>query len=233
MKTACNFNYLLILSVIAALGGFLFGYDEAVISGTISDVSTQFRLDDFMVGWFVGSALLGAIVGVLCAGKLSDGLGRKRAMLISAVLFCISMVGCAFSGGFFELVVYRILGGMGIGVASIVCPLYISEISVPQHRGLLVSFYQLAITVGIVAAYLMNDRLLAYSHSGDELSGWLGLIFVSEVWRGMLGMGIVPSLLFLGLVIFIPESPRWLVSKGRENQALSIFRKIYNPQIRN
>lgn len=228
MKTACNFNYLLILSVIAALGGFLFGYDEAVISGTISDVSTQFRLDDFMVGWFVGSALLGAIVGVLCAGKLSDGLGRKRAMLISAVLFCISMVGCAFSGGFFELVVYRILGGMGIGVASIVCPLYISEISVPQHRGLLVSFYQLAITVGIVAAYLVNDRLLAYSHSGDELSGWLGLIFVSEVWRGMLGMGIVPSLLFLGLVIFIPESPRWLVSKGRENQALSIFRKIYN-----
>lgn len=89
MKTACNFSYLLILSVIAALGGFLFGYDEAVISGTISDVSTQFRLDDFMVGWFVGSALLGAIVGVLCAGKLSDGLGRKRAMLVfgRAVLY--------------------------------------------------------------------------------------------------------------------------------------------------
>ena len=161
-----NFGYLLFLSIIAAMGGFLFGYDEAVISGTISDVSTQFSLDKMAEGWFVGSALVGAIIGVLFAGALGDKAGRKNTMIISAVLFCVSMIGCALSGSFTELVTYRIIGGVGIGVASIVCPLYISEISVAQHRGLLVSLYQLAVTIGVVGAYIMNNYLLVYSQSG-------------------------------------------------------------------
>lgn len=222
-----NFGYLMLLSVIAALGGFLFGYDEAVISGTISDVSAQFGLTALAEGWFVGSALLGAIIGVAFAGAIGDRFGRKPAMTVSAVLFSISMIGCALCGSFPSLVAYRIIGGMGIGVASIVCPLYISEISVPERRGLLVSLYQLAITIGIVAAYLVNSRLLAFSDSGAELQGILGKIFISECWRGMLGMGIVPSLIFLVAVALIPESPRWLVTRGAINKAGNIFSRIF------
>ena len=224
-----NFGYLLFLSIIAAMGGFLFGYDEAVISGTISDVSTQFALDKMAEGWFVGSALVGAIIGVLFAGALGDKAGRKNTMIISAVLFCVSMIGCALSGSFTELVTYRIVGGVGIGVASIVCPLYISEISVAQHRGLLVSLYQLAVTIGVVGAYIMNNYLLVYSQSesGAELTGMLNTVFVSEVWRGMLGMGFLPSFIFLVAVLFIPESPRWLITRDKLSSAESIFSRIY------
>ena len=224
-----NFGYLLFLSIIAAMGGFLFGYDEAVISGTISDVSTQFALDKMAEGWFVGSALVGAIIGVLFAGALGDKAGRKNTMIISAVLFCVSMIGCALSGSFTELVTYRIIGGVGIGVASIVCPLYISEISVAQHRGLLVSLYQLAVTIGVVGAYIMNNYLLVYSQSesGAELTGMLNTVFVSEVWRGMLGMGFLPSFIFLVAVLFIPESPRWLITRDKLSSAEAIFSRIY------
>ena len=222
-----NFGYLLFLSIIAAMGGFLFGYDEAVISGTISDVSTQFALDKMAEGWFVGSALVGAIIGVLFAGALGDKAGRKNTMIISAVLFCVSMIGCALSGSFTELVTYRIVGGVGIGVASIVCPLYISEISVAQHRGLLVSLYQLAVTIGVVGAYIMNNYLLLYSQSGAELTGMLNTVFVSEVWRGMLGMGFLPSFIFLVAVLFIPESPRWLITRDKLSSAEAIFSRIY------
>ena len=222
-----NFGYLLFLSIIAAMGGFLFGYDEAVISGTISDVSTQFALDKMAEGWFVGSALVGAIIGVLFAGALGDKAGRKNTMIISAVLFCVSMIGCALSGSFTELVTYRIMGGVGIGVASIVCPLYISEISVAQHRGLLVSLYQLAVTIGVVGAYIMNNYLLVYSQSGAELTGMLNTVFVSEVWRGMLGMGFLPSFIFLVAVLFIPESPRWLITRDKLSSAEAIFSRIY------
>ena len=222
-----NFGYLLFLSIIAAMGGFLFGYDEAVISGTISDVSSQFALDKMAEGWFVGSALVGAIIGVLFAGALGDKAGRKNTMIISAVLFCVSMIGCALSGSFTELVTYRIIGGVGIGVASIVCPLYISEISVAQHRGLLVSLYQLAVTIGVVGAYIMNNYLLVYSQSGAELTGMLNTVFVSEVWRGMLGMGFLPSFIFLVAVLFIPESPRWLITRDKLSSAEAIFSRIY------
>ena len=222
-----NFGYLLFLSIIAAMGGFLFGYDEAVISGTISDVSAQFSLDKMAEGWFVGSALVGAIIGVLFAGALGDKAGRKNTMIISAVLFCVSMIGCALSGSFTELVTYRIVGGVGIGVASIVCPLYISEISVAQHRGLLVSLYQLAVTIGVVGAYIMNNYLLVYSQSGAQLSGMLNTVFVSEVWRGMLGMGFLPSFIFLVAVLFIPESPRWLITRDKLSSAEAIFSRIY------
>lgn len=228
MKSTCNFGYMLFLSIIAALGGFLFGYDEAVISGTISDVSQQFSLDEMAEGWFVGSALFGAIIGVAFAGALSDRFGRKRAMMLSALLFCISMIGCAFCSTFTGLVAYRIVGGAGIGVASIVCPLYISEIAEPSRRGQLVSLYQLAITVGIVAAYLVNNQLLNFAQSEPALHSAAEKIFVAEFWRGMLGMGIIPSLIFLIAVCFIPESPRWLVAKKRVDKASGIFRKLFS-----
>ncbi len=233
--TEYRFGYILLLSVIAALGGFLFGYDEAVISGTVAEVSNQFDLNSLMKGWFVSSALMGAIFGVLGGGALSDYFGRKNTMVTSAALFAISMIGCALAPNFLMLVLFRIIGGMGIGVASIVCPMYISEISVAKSRGMLVSLYQLAVTIGVVGAYVSNYYLLHYAmdHIADgnidpESSNLTHYIFVAEWWRGMLGVGVVPSLIFLIAVLFIPDSPRWLVLKGRIDRAEGILGKIYN-----
>ena len=229
MKSTINFSYLIFLSVVAALGGFLFGYDTAVISGTIAQVTQLFQLDALQQGWYVGCALVGSIVGVLFAGILSDKLGRKLTMVISAVLFSTSALGCALSADFAQLVVYRIIGGVGIGVVSIVSPLYISELAVAQYRGRLVSLYQLAVTVGFLGAYLVNYQLLAWAESGTQLSvDWLNKIFITEVWRGMLGMETLPAILFFIIIFFIPESPRWLIVRGKELKAVNILEKIYN-----
>ena len=229
MKSTINFGYLIFLSVVAALGGFLFGYDTAVISGTIAQVTQLFQLDALQQGWYVGCALVGSIVGVLFAGILSDKLGRKLTMVISAVLFSTSALGCALSADFAQLVVYRIIGGVGIGVVSIVSPLYISELAVAQYRGRLVSLYQLAVTVGFLGAYLVNYQLLAWAESGTQLTvDWLNKIFITEVWRGMLGMETLPAILFFIIIFFIPESPRWLIVRGKDLKAVNILEKIYN-----
>ena len=229
MKSTINFSYLIFLSVVAALGGFLFGYDTAVISGTIAQVTQLFQLDALQQGWYVGCALVGSIVGVLFAGILSDKLGRKLTMVISAVLFSTSALGCALSADFTQLVIYRIIGGVGIGVVSIVSPLYISEVAVAQYRGRLVSLYQLAVTVGFLGAYLVNYQLLAWAESGTQLSvDWLNKVFITEVWRGMLGMETLPAILFFIIIFFIPESPRWLIVRGKELKAVNILEKIYN-----
>lgn len=228
MKSTINIGYLVFLSVVAALGGFLFGYDTAVISGTIAQVTEQFGLDALQQGWYVGCALIGSIVGVLFAGLLSDKFGRKLTMVISAVLFSTSAIGCALCADFNQLVVYRIIGGIGIGVVSIISPLYISEVSVTQYRGRLVSLYQLAVTVGFLGAYLVNYQLLAYAEGYTNPGiGWFDLIFATEVWRGMLGMETFPAVLFFIIIFFIPESPRWLILKGQEVKATNILKRIY------
>lgn len=228
MKSTTNLGYLVFLSLVAALGGFLFGYDTAVISGTIAQVTKMFRLDALQQGWYVGCALVGSIIGVLFAGILSDRFGRKTIMVLSAVLFSSSAIGCAICMNFNQLVLYRIIGGVGIGIVSIISPLYISEVAVARYRGRLVSLYQLAVTVGFLGAYLVNYQLLEYSTSNpDVTAGWWSLIFVEEVWRGMLGMETLPALLFFITVFFIPESPRWLILKGREGKATDIFERIY------
>lgn len=232
-KKETNYGYLLFLAIIAALGGFLFGYDTAVISGTIPLVVGQYGLDTMSQGWYVGCALVGSIIGVLCAGILSDGIGRKWSMLLSAVLFITSAVGCAVSHSFDQLVVYRIIGGMGIGVVSIVSPLYISEISIPKYRGRMVALYQLAVTIGFLGAYLINFALLRWSSSDPTLSGdWMQLIFSTEVWRGMLGMETIPALLFLVAILFIPESPRWLILRHKDDRAREILRTMHrDPEV--
>ncbi|WP_303207142.1 sugar porter family MFS transporter [Bacteroides oleiciplenus] len=228
MKSTINIGYLVFLSVVAALGGFLFGYDTAVISGTIAQVTELFGLDALQQGWYVGCALVGSIVGVLFAGVLSDKFGRKLTMVISAVLFSTSAIGCALCADFNQLVIYRIIGGIGIGVVSIISPLYISEVSVAQYRGRLVSLYQLAVTVGFLGAYLVNYQLLAYAETHTNPgTDWFDLIFVTEVWRGMLGMETLPAVLFFIIIFFIPESPRWLILKGQDVKATNILKKIY------
>ena len=228
MKSTINLGYLVFLSVVAALGGFLFGYDTAVISGTIAQVTEQFGLDALQQGWYVGCALIGSIIGVLFAGILSDKFGRKSTMILSTILFSTSAIGCAVSTDFNQLVIYRIIGGVGIGVVSIISPLYISEVAVAQYRGRLVSLYQLAVTIGFLGAYLVNYQLLGYSMSNPDVStGWWNLVFVSEVWRGMLGMETLPAIMFFIIIFFIPESPRWLILKGKEEKATNILERIY------
>ena len=190
------------LAVVAAVGGILFGYDTAVISGTTEIVKMQFGLSTGLEGWYVGCALIGSIVGVLVAGMLSDFLGRKKTMLISAVLFSISAIGCALSADFTQLVIFRIIGGFGIGIVSIVSPVYISEVSPAEVRGTMVSLYQLFITIGFLLAYLMNFLIMKGTSMPDY-------------WRPMLGAEAVPDLLFMVLIFFIPESPRWLAVRGQ------------------
>ncbi|WP_298645893.1 sugar porter family MFS transporter [uncultured Proteiniphilum sp.] len=228
MQKAENISrYVIFLSVVAALGGFLFGYDTAVISGTVSQVTGQFALTTIQSGWYVGCALVGSILGVIFSGTLSDRLGRKKTMLLSAVLFTVSAAGCAISANLDQLVVYRIVGGIGIGIVSIVCPLYISEVSPASHRGRMVSLYQLAVTVGFLGAYLMNYYLLKVSMEFSSENPLLFKIFGTEAWRGMLGAETLPALMFFIIIFFIPESPRWLIVKGKDNAASGIFSKIY------
>ncbi len=227
MKKDINLGYLFFISFVAALGGFLFGYDTAVISGTISQVSSQFALDAINQGWYVGCALLGSIGGVAVAGMLGDWLGRKKAMIVSAVLFSASAIGCALCATFGELVLWRIVGGAGIGVASIICPLYISELAAAEYRGRLVSLYQLAVTIGFVGAYLVNYGLLTYSEGALAADGIFDRVFVSEVWRGMLGMETLPAVLFFLIIFFIPESPRWLLAHGRVSRGRVVLGRVF------
>ena len=231
-----NLLYVIFLAAVAALGGFLFGYDTAVISGTISSVATQFSLNDVSTGWYVGCALVGSIMGVAVAGKLSDQFGRKGVLLFSAVLFTSSGIGCMFSESISGLVLYRIVGGVGIGVASVISPLYISEISVSRFRGTLVSLYQLAITIGFMGAYLVNYAISSYAVHMKELGtigGFWGKYIVNETWRGMLGAESLPALLFFIILFFIPESPRWLVIKAKEALAFKTLKRIYGSDMAN
>lgn len=221
-----NLGYVIFLAVVAALGGFLFGYDTAVVSGTIKGVGAQFGLDALYLGWYVGCALVGSIAGVMVAGKLSDSLGRKPVLLLAGLLFASSALGCAVVSTVAELVFYRIVGGVGIGIASIISPLYISEISIARYRGRLVALYQLAITIGIVGSYFANSWVLKYSQVALFESDWLQLVFVQESWRAMLGLEIVPALLFFLILFFIPESPRWLMVNRREEKALKVMQRL-------
>lgn len=218
-------TYLYLVCLVAALGGFLFGFDTAVISGTVSLVKHDFNLDAFHEGWFVSCALLGCIVGVSFSGKLSDQYGRKIVLILSAILFLASAIGCMFSDSFTVLVIFRLIGGLGIGVASMVSPLYISEFSPSRFRGMMVSLYQLALTVGIVLAYFSNAYLANHTNDmfGQELTT---KIFSQEVWRAMLGLGALPAGIFLVCLFLVPESPRWLMIKGQEQKARDILVKI-------
>lgn len=219
-----NFSYVLFLSFVAALGGILFGYDTAVISGTTADVSSQFSLSEMSKGWYVGCALIGSIIGVACAGVLSDFLGRKSTLIIAAILFSVSAIGCCLCTGFNDLVWYRIIGGLGIGIVSIVSPIYISEISPASIRGTMVCLYQLAITAGLLLAYLVNYFILSSDmHFSSPFLEW---IFSSEMWRGMLGSESAVTILFLIVAFIIPESPRWLIVKGYDDKALKIFARL-------
>lgn len=217
--------YISILSLIAALGGFLFGFDTAVISGTVGFVKDQFMLSNLAEGWFVSSALLGCIIGVVFAGFLSDKYGRKKILLLASLLFFVSALGCTLAGNHTILIIYRLIGGIGVGVASMLSPMYISEISPPNIRGRMVTLYQFAITIGILTAYFTNAKVLTISVEESTGSGLFSLIFHDEIWRGMFSVEIIPALIFFFLLFIIPESPRWLLSKHKRVEAILILKK--------
>lgn len=215
-----------LITLVASLGGFLFGFDMAVISGVLPLVQKQFALSASQEGWFVSSALLGCIIGVALSGELSDRFGRKKPLILTAILFVASALGCALIPNLPGVIAFRILGGIGIGIASNVVPLYISEIAPAHIRGRLVTYYQFAVTLGILVAYLSNAALLSGASTTHATTSGLSTLFNQEVWRGMLGMGVLPAVLFLFGLLLIPESPRWLIQKGHIAAGTLIISKI-------
>ena len=209
------------LSLTAALGGFLFGYDSAVINGAVTAIESRFSASSAALGFTVASALLGAAAGALAAGRVADRWGRKPAMWLAAVVFLISAVGSGFASSLWMIVVFRVVGGVGVGIASVIAPTYIAEISPARIRGKLGSLQQLAIVTGIFLA-LLADYALASAAGGSEEDLWLGL----EAWRWMFLVMAVPAVVYGGLALTIPESPRYLVAKGRLDEASSVLRRV-------
>ncbi|MCS3799345.1 MFS transporter [Niastella sp. OAS944] len=210
-------THLFIITLVASLGGFLFGFDMAVVSGILPLLNKQFSLTDIQEGWFVSSALVGCIVGVAMSGELSDKFGRKKPMILAALLFLLSALGCSLLPTLPGIIAARVMGGIGIGLASNVVPLYISEIAPARIRGRLVTYYQFAVTLGILVAYLTNSALLNYAlaHTNDT-TGVLHTVMVTEVWRGMFGIGVIPAVLFALGLLMVPESPHWKLAQKAE-----------------
>jgi len=213
-------NYILFIALSAALGGLLFGYDTAVISGAIGNLTEYFHLSPFETGWAISSALVGCLIGAFFSDYLSNRFGRKATMLITAILFILNSVGTALPISFSIFVIFRIIGGIGVGIASMVVPMYIAEIAPPKRRGALVGNYQLAIVIGIVVVYFVNYFIALQGDANWNLK--IG-------WRWMFGSEIIPSILFLIFIFLIPESPRWLFQKGKKENAIGVLEKINAP----
>jgi len=221
--------YLAGVCFVVSFAGLLFGFDTAVISGTFGFVEEQFDLSKFQVGWFGSSALVGCIVGAAAAGMLGDRFGRKPILIISSFFFFISALFSAIPPNFAILIPARIIGGMGVGMASVLAPMYISEFVPPRLRGRLVALYQLSIVIGILAAYFSNWSLLSFSESHPNAFGGTGplhWLFVSEVWRGMFGAEMIPAAVFFLMLFFVPESPRWLAKENRDDSAFDILARV-------
>lgn len=216
-----NKNYILYIALSAAIGGLLFGYDTAVISGAIGNLTEYFSLTPIETGWAISSAIIGCLLGASVSNYISDRLGRKVAMLITAVLFISSAVGTAFPNSFTMFVLFRMVGGVGIGIASMVVPMYIAEIAPPKRRGALVGNYQLAIVIGIVLVYFVNYFIALQGDAEWNLT---------TGWRWMFFSEIFPSLLFLVFLFQIPESPRWLIQKEKSEEALAVLEKLNTPE---
>ena len=227
LKVDYNLRYVWLISIVAALGGLLFGWDWVVIGGAKPFFQRYFELSsESQIGWANSCALIGCLAGALVAGALSDRFGRKRLLILAAVLFAVTSLGNALAHNFAIFIAWRILGGVGIGLASNLSPMYIAEIAPAQVRGKLVAINQLTIVVGILLAQYINWFLVRNLPAGatDEFirSSWFG----QQGWRWMFGLTAAPAMLFFLGMLFVPESPRWLAKNGKPDRARAILSKI-------
>jgi sugar porter (SP) family MFS transporter len=206
-------KFLIKSTIVAALGGLLFGFDTAVIAGTTHALTLEYRLSPGLLGTTVAIALWGAIIGAMTAGIPGERFGRRNSLRVLAVLYLASALGCAFSWGWYPLVFFRFLGGLGIGASSVLGPMYIAEISPAKWRGRLVGFFQFNVVFGILLAYFSNF-LIALMHFG------------ATEWRWKLGIAAIPAALFMVMLFGIPQSPRWLVEKRRIDEARIVLQKV-------
>lgn len=200
---------LLLASVVASLGGFLFGFDTAVISGAEQSIKTVFQLDGFWHGFTNSIALIGTILGAIFCGKPSDKFGRRNSLIVVAVLYAISAIGSGIATDWYDFLFFRFLGGLGVGASSVIGPMYISEISPANLRGRLVGMFQFNIVFGILIAFFSNYII--------------NTMVEVDAWRWMLGVETIPALLFFGLLFLVPKSPRWLVHKGKNKEAVMVL----------
>lgn len=220
-------RYIIVVSVVVALGGFLMGFDASVISGVNRFIEIEFDLSKIELGWAVASLTLTATLSMLVAGPLSDKIGRKRVLSIAAILYAVSAIGSALAPSFIFLVIARMIGGLGVGASLIIAPMYIAEMAPPKIRGSLVSINQLNIVLGISVAFFTNYMILQLGRS--DMAWAQALQFDAHNWRWMLGIETIPALIYFVGLFFVPNSPRWLIMKGEYDHALTILIKI-NPK---
>lgn len=221
-NSADNMKFVVLISLVATIGGFLFGFDSGVINGTVDGLRLAFNSDSVGTGFNVASMLLGCAAGALAAGRLADKFGRKKLLQVSAVLFVISAWGSGIADSSMSFVIYRILGGLAVGAASVMAPAYISEIAPVQYRGRLSSLQQIAIIVGLFSAFISN-YFLAEIAGHSTTAFWLNY----EAWRWMFWMELIPATLFFVLLFVIPESPRYLVATHQYSEASAVLSKLY------
>lgn len=217
-----NFAFIVLISCVATIGGFLFGFDSGVINGTVDGLRTAFNSDSMGTGFNVASMLLGCAVGAAAAGRLADIYGRRSMLIAAAIFFLISAYGSGVATSSIEFIVYRILGGLAVGAASVMAPAYISEVAPARYRGRLATVQQVAIISGLTAAFLSN-YLLAHLSGSAQNPLWLN----QETWRWMFWVEMLPAGIFLIALFFIPESPRFLVFKQRNDKALAVLSRLY------
>ena len=218
-------SYLWFVSTVAALGGLLFGYDAVVVSGTVSQVESQFNFTPSQLGFYVSCVLWACMLGSGVSGMFADRFGRKKTLMFAAILLLVSALWSGLSNSVFYLILARIIGGFGIGAATMVCPLYISEISPEKYRGRMVTLFQLTITLGIIMCVFSNWGIFSYAeaNANSAIAQWKRFILIEENWRAMYLAEALPGIFFLIAAFFIPESPRWLVKQKRNNEALSVL----------
>ena len=216
-----NIGFVVFISIVATIGGFLFGFDSGVINGTVDGLQKAFNSASAGTGFNVSSMLLGCAVGAFFAGRFADKYGRRTLLIAAAVLFIVSAWGSGIATSSFEFVIYRVLGGLAVGAASVMAPAYISEVSPARYRGMLTSIQQIAIISGLFAAFLSN-YLLAGEAAGSTNTLWMNY----EAWRWMFWIELVPAFLFFFMLWFIPESPRFLVSSGATDKATQVLTKL-------
>lgn len=215
--------YVVRTALIVALGGFLMGFDASVISGVVRFIEVEFGLSKLQLGWAVSSLTLTATLAMMVSGPLSDRFGRRTILYAAAILYGISAIGSALAPSFALLVAARMVGGLAVGASLIIAPMYIAEIAPPEMRGRMVSFNQLNIVIGISVAFFTNYLILQF---GQSEAGWaLALGFGEHNWRWMLGLETLPAILYFVGLFFVPQSPRWLIMQGREQEALPIMEK--------